>query len=403
MRRQIQLAKIYGLYGFCFHHYWFHGKRLLEKPVDQLLADTSLDFPFCLCWANENWTRRWDGAEHEVLIAQEHSPEDDTAFFAETSPGYYWDPRYIKLEGKPVLVVYRPTLLPSAMETVARWRDEARKRGFPDLFLVASNAFGFTDPTIIGFDAIVEFPPHGRAANTINHSLKLFNSDYSGAVYDYEEIAQTPYHPYPDNALVIPGVMPSWDNEPRRPGRGNVMHGSTPEVFRNWLSKCFDRARKNPSESGQFVFINAWNEWAESGSLKPDQSFGYAYLSAVSNCIRAHTEVDAKLRRRAASSIAEWRRIAPNVCIAHFYYVDLVDEILDSYCCQSDLDLCATVPESWSADDLDRITRRVPNARIIVVPNRGRDVWPFIQALQQVAAHGYEFQCQSSYKEISAP
>ena len=289
MREQIRLAKTYGLHGFCFHHYWFHGRRLLERPVDQFLADASLDFKFCICWANENWTRTWDGAEHEVLIGQEHSAADDLEFFGDLAR-YMRDPRYIRVDGKPVLVVYRPNLLPSAKQTAARWRGEASKRGFGGLFLVASNAFGFTDPASIGFDALVEFPPHGRTAAPINDTLRLYNPEYKGQVYSYAEIARTALSPYPDDALVIPGAMPSWDNEARRPGRGNVMHGSTPELFRDWLDRCFLRARRNAAAHCPFVFINAWNEWAEAAYLEPDLRFGYAYLSAVSDCIETHSE-----------------------------------------------------------------------------------------------------------------
>jgi len=289
MREQIRLAKNYGLHGFCFHHYWFHGRRLLERPVDQFLADASLDFKFCVCWANENWTRTWDGAEHEVLIGQQHSAADDLEFFDDLVR-YLRDPRYIRVDGKPVLVVYRPGLLPSPKQTAARWRAEASKRGFGGLFLVASNAFGFTDPMSIGFDALVEFPPHGRTATAINDTLRLYNPEYKGQVYSYAEIARSAQGSYPDDALVIPGTMPSWDNEARRPGRGNVMHGSTPELFREWLDRCFVRAKRNAAAHCPFVFINAWNEWAEAAYLEPDLRFGHAYLSAVSDCIETHSD-----------------------------------------------------------------------------------------------------------------
>jgi len=287
MREQVDIAKGYGLHGFCFHHYWFHGTRLLEKPVDTFLADQTMDFRFCLCWANENWTRRWDGAEHEVLIGQEHSAEDDLAFFSDLRR-YLSDSRYICVDGKPLLIVYRPSLLPSPKETAARWREAAAKHGFPGLFLVATNAFEFTDPAAIGFDALVEFPPHGRTATEINHTLRLYNPEYRGLVYRYSEIAQAAPRRYPENALVIPAAMPSWDNEARRPGRGNVMHGSTPDLFRDWLDRCFLRAKENAAAHCPFVFINAWNEWAEGAYLEPDRRFGYAYLSVVAETIRAH-------------------------------------------------------------------------------------------------------------------
>lgn len=295
MRRQINLAKEHGLHGFCFHHYWFHGKRLLERPVDQFLADPTVDFPFCLCWANENWTRRWDGAEHDILIAQDHSPEDDLAFFGDLSR-YLRDPRYIRVDGKPLVIVYRPGLLPAPSETAARWRVEAERMGLPGLFLVATNAFGFADHRSIGFDALVEFPPHARVVPVINETLAFYNRDFAGMVHDYADIANAGAGAQGPGSLVIPGAMPGWDNEARRPGRGKIFHGATPELFEGWLAACFERARDTAPDGRRFVFINAWNEWAEAAYLEPDQDSGFAYLSALANCVRSQAELEGKER-----------------------------------------------------------------------------------------------------------
>jgi len=293
MRRQIALAKEHGLHGFCFHHYWFHGTRLLARPVDQFLADPTLDLPFCLCWANENWTRRWDGAEHEILIAQDHSPEDDLAFFRDLSR-YLRDPRYIRVDGRPLVIVYRPDLLPAPAETAARWRAEAAKIGLPGLFLTATNAFGFADHRTIGFDALVEFPPHARAVPVINESLTFYNPDYAGMVHDYADIVAAPASEAQSGAFVIPGVMPGWDNEARRPGRGKTFHGATPELFARWLESGFARARESAPEGSRFVFINAWNEWAEAAYLEPDQECGFAYLVALADVVRAQAAAEGK-------------------------------------------------------------------------------------------------------------
>ncbi len=158
-RRQIELAKMYGLYGFCYHFYWFGGKRLLRHPLDQLMANPDMDFPFCLCWANESWTRRWDGQEGEILIGQQHSPEDDLAFIQEIAP-MLRDPRYIRVGGRPVLVVYRPAVLPDASTTAAHWRSYCRENGIGDLYLISTHAFDRIDPRQLGFDAAMEFAPN---------------------------------------------------------------------------------------------------------------------------------------------------------------------------------------------------------------------------------------------------
>ncbi len=295
MRRQIELAKAHGLHGFCFHHYWFHGKRLLERPVDQLLADPTLDMPFSLCWANENWTRRWDGADHEILIAQDHSPEDDLAFFRDLSR-YLRDPRYIRVDGKPLVIVYRPGLLPAPKETAARWRAEAQRLGFPGLFLVATNAFGFADHVSIGFDALIEFPPYTRPVPLINERLTFYNADYAGVVHDYADIMSAAAVEPTERSFIIPGAMPGWDNEARRPGRGKVIHGATPPLFERWLDANFGRARETAPPGQRFVFINAWNEWAEAAYLEPDQDLGFANLNALAHCVRRHAEVESRSR-----------------------------------------------------------------------------------------------------------
>lgn len=293
MRRQIALAREHGLHGFCFHHYWFHGTRLLERPVDQFLADPTLEMPFCLCWANENWTRRWDGAEHEILIAQDHSPADDLAFFRDLSR-YLRDPRYIRVEGRPLVIVYRPDLLPAPAETAARWRTEAEKIGLPGLFLAATNAFGFSDHRAIGFDALIEFPPHARAVPVMNETLTFYNPDYAGMVHDYADIVAALASEALSGAVVIPGVMPGWDNEARRPGRGKTFHGATPELFARWLESGFARARETAAEGRRFVFINAWNEWAEAAYLEPDLESGFAYLAALADVVRKQAALESK-------------------------------------------------------------------------------------------------------------
>jgi glycosyltransferase involved in cell wall biosynthesis len=284
-KRQIELAKKYGLYGFCYHHYWFGGKRLLATPVNQLLSNPELDFPFCLCWANENWTRRWDGLENEVLIAQAHSPEDDIAFIKDIEIALK-DSRYIKIQGKPLLIVYRVGLLPNAKETAERWREYCKANGIGDIYLVAAQGFGFSNPSEYGFDAAVEFPPHTmQKCPNITDKVKATNDNFSGLVYNYSDFVKS--KGYLDNAdfTLFKTVCPSWDNTARKPNNGAIFWGSTPELYKEWLNDAVYYTKRNFEKDKRLVFINAWNEWAEGAHLEPDRKYGYANLEATANVV----------------------------------------------------------------------------------------------------------------------
>ncbi|MGF6710225.1 glycosyltransferase involved in cell wall biosynthesis/SAM-dependent methyltransferase [Luteibacter sp. W1I16] len=280
MARQVELAKLYGIAGFCFHYYWFGGKRLLERPINQFVQ-SDIQFPFCICWANENWTRRWDGLDGEVLIGQSHSPEDDLAFIEALAP-LVRDPRYIRVNGKPLVIVYRPSVLPDAAATLERWRTYCRDAGVGEIFM-AMVQFDVDDPRIYGFDAAIEFPPHKLARNleAINHLVEGLNPDFSGAVVDYQAIVDRASQVRNEGFNLIRGVFPSWDNEARKPGRGYMFHGATPERYRGWLRQSLEFARSNPIEGERMVFVNAWNEWAEGAHLEPDARFGYSFLAAT--------------------------------------------------------------------------------------------------------------------------
>ncbi|MEW9123448.1 MAG: glycoside hydrolase family 99-like domain-containing protein, partial [Thermotaleaceae bacterium] len=244
------------------------------------------DLPFCLCWANENWSRRWDGSENEVLISQSHSPEDDIAFIKDIELALR-DKRYIRVNGRPLLIVYRVTLLPDAAATAKRWREYCVANGIGDLYLVAAQSFGIKDPTCFGFDAAVEFPPHGIVVGSINDKVDIVNKNYQGIIYNYEDVisyvkgavAKTSYP-------LFKTVFPSWDNEARKPGKGHTFTNSTPNKYKEWLSFACDYANQNNNEDEKFVFINAWNEWAEGAHLEPDRKYGYAYLQETFNVLK---------------------------------------------------------------------------------------------------------------------
>ena len=280
-RDQIKLAKEYGIDGFCYHYYWFSGKRLLNQPLDDMLADPESDMPFCLCWANENWTRRWDAAEHEVLIAQKYLPDDDLNFIKSLIP-FFQDARYIRVDGKPFLIVYRPQHLPDAKRTLTIWRDYCQSVGLGEIHLCAALTHGNEDYLQYGFDSGVEFPPHNMKSANSNDRLDFFEP-FKGNVFQYATIAGSYLNRMYANPRVFKTVFPSWDNAARTKERALIVLNGVPENYEFWLSSTIDRVMLVDGDRDQLVFINAWNEWAEGCHLEPDRWFGHGFLQATLN------------------------------------------------------------------------------------------------------------------------
>lgn len=284
MARQVELAKLYGIGGFAFYYYWFAGKRLLERPLEDYLS-SDLDLPFCLCWANENWSRRWDGRDDQILIAQKHSPEDDLAFIQAIAK-YLRDPRYIRVDERPLLMVYRPALLPDPAATARRWRGWCRDNGIGEIYLAYTQSFESEPPEDYGFDAAVEFPPNNSHPVDITKQIQERSPDFKGTIYDWTIYPERSRHYEPCDYRLFRGVNPSWDNEARRRGRGAVFLGSTPAGYRQWLENAIgDTLARFSEPSERLVFINAWNEWAEGAHLEPDDRHGYAYLQATRDAL----------------------------------------------------------------------------------------------------------------------
>jgi lipopolysaccharide biosynthesis protein len=284
--QQADLAREYGIHGFCYHHYWFGGQRLLERPFSEVLSSGRPDFPFCICWANENWTRRWDGAEKEILIAQQHSDDDDRNFIRSLFPAFD-DHRYIRINGKPLLIVYRAAILPEARRTAAIWREEMRAAGLGEIYLCAAQSFGILDPAPYEFDAAVEFPPHGTPTMDLTAQTRKTNSHFEGNIYDYLAKALSMIHrPAPEYTL-FRTVMPSWDNTPRRQDTSAIYINSSPETYEYWLGKAVEYTIAHHTRDERLVFINAWNEWGEGAHLEPDRRYGHRYLEATRNVLNA--------------------------------------------------------------------------------------------------------------------
>ncbi len=269
---QASLAREYGLGGFCYWHYWFHGQRLLERPFHEVLTSGRPDFPFCLAWANETWSRRWLGEEKEILRQQTYSPDDDVQH-ARWCLQAFADPRYIRFQGRPVFLIYRPTHLPDPKRTADIFRRECEREGVPAPFMLGINSHQDLDYRTLGFDGTVDFEPQlGVLPNPMADGLKIYDYVHARKAMT----ARAKHREYP----VYPCVFVSWDNCARRNENGIVFLNSSPENFENGLREAVQSVQNRPADD-RIVFVNAWNEWAEGNHLEPDQRHGLGYLEAI--------------------------------------------------------------------------------------------------------------------------
>lgn len=278
---QSALARSHGVHGFCYYFYWFNGKRLLERPLEEMVARGTPDFPFCVCWANENWTRRWDGLDRDVLMEQRYDLDDSERLFDEFVR-LFRDPRYIRVGGRPLLLVYKTTLIPHLRETVDRWRRRSALAGAGDPYLVSCETGGHEDALAAGFDALVEFPPHRHRAIWLNGVVAGLDPAFEGVLTSYRsQVIQSLQRNVGDGERLIRCVFPSWDNTARQPTRGTVFLGSSPELFGYWAEAMVRDTRRRLAGDERLMFVNAWNEWAEGCCLEPDARYGAQYLEAL--------------------------------------------------------------------------------------------------------------------------
>jgi lipopolysaccharide biosynthesis protein len=284
--QQALLAKENGIYGFCYYHYWFHGKRILERPFQEVLNSGKPDFPFMLFWANESWSRRWIGGERDLLIKQTHSKQDDINHINWLCENAFGDKRYIKIYDRPVFIFYRPQALPNYRETIAVFKETAIKNGFPEPFLIASNSH---TSNLEEFDHILNFEPQLNVLpDGLNDSklirrrirnIKFGVNSASLKVYDYSQVKK-----WMDSRRVpykyFPCVFVGWDNSARRGEKGIVMLNQNKQDFKRSLETAKKIVEEYPKEE-QLLFINAWNEWAEGNHLEPCTKFGKQFLEAV--------------------------------------------------------------------------------------------------------------------------
>lgn len=319
---QEALAKAYGIKGFCYYHYWFNGKRLLNEPVDRKLKNPKEDLSFMLCWANENWSRRWDGQDQDILMHQEHSEKDDKEHIQFLCQKFFSDPRYIKVYNKPFFIIYRPSLFPDFKKTIALWRAEARSMGIGELYIGYMTSFNqMYDLEEYGLDIAIEFAPNfynstrefgnirnkfiqktshyrnrlfiklgNKTLSSVNKSIEYFfdkhiyNFQLKNYIIDYSTMVNKEVT-REINKRTFPGIFPMWDNTARKKGKnGLICLGSTPELYKKWLISIKKRFTPISAEEN-FVFINAWNEWAEGNHLEPCHKWGHEYLKATKEAL----------------------------------------------------------------------------------------------------------------------
>lgn len=287
MKQQAELARRYGLSGFCYYYYSFDGKRLLETPLENMLMSGEPDFPFCLCWANENWTKRWDGHSKDVLMKQSYS-EASATVIAQDLMRYCRASNYIKVDGRPLILIYRVSELPNPKRTITTWRNVARSEGIGEIMIASVESFGLSsqpeDPTVWGCDIAVEFPPHEMVASPPLNVEKT-NPDWTGTVHDYRELAINYMTRKEAGFKRLRSVLVGWDNTPRYRERSMILEKANPGGFQAWLEWTMQRTLEQNYGDERLVFINAWNEWCEGSYLEPDQHFGHGYLQALKNAI----------------------------------------------------------------------------------------------------------------------
>lgn len=317
---QAELAAAHGVEAFCYWHYWFAGRRILERPFDEVLKSGRPDFPFCLSWANDTWTGVWHGAKNRILIEQTYPGIDDyTRHFYHLLPAFT-DARYVKIHGKPLFGILFPHKIPNLNLLVDTWQELAQKEGLPGIHLMSMADQGERpyDARARGFDSVgvcnqlqihsyVTYPSFRRlldegyrtagssgSAAVLKDELynRMLVKKYNALrhlraarkepryVYEYKDAMRFFLSPLDYNVPRFPALIPGWDHSPRCGGRGVIIHNSTPELFRAHARQVFDSVRGFPDEE-RIVLIKSWNEWAEGNYMEPDLRYGDAYLRVM--------------------------------------------------------------------------------------------------------------------------
>lgn len=293
---QAELAKKYGIYGFCYYHYWFDGRLLMEKPLEALLEEKDIDLPFCFCWANEPWTRAWDGRTSAVIMPQKYGGEKEWKEHIDYLMPFFRDNRYIKVDNKPMLVLYRTNNIDNCELMIDYWNNICKLEGFNGIHVV-EEFNSFQEETYCkNAEAMVDFEPlfalrrkhtwtdnFEKVLEHLRGKWLMKNVKSKLKAFSYKKIwTRIISTEFPKDKPVYLGAYVDWDNTPRRGATGTLAVGASPDVFEHYFEIQYKRAEKMNSE---FVFINAWNEWAEGAYLEPDKKNGVAYLEAIKRVV----------------------------------------------------------------------------------------------------------------------
>lgn len=306
LRWQANLAKKYGVYGFCYYHYWFDGHMLMEKPMEMMLQDKSVDLPFCICWANENWTRAWAKKSREVLISQTYGDKNEWVEHFNYLLPFMKDERYIKVKGKPLFVIYRPEIVGCLEEMLNCWQQLAKENGFPGIsFMYQQTDYDHQkEDTGRLFDYAIEYQPAlvrnklqrknpfllcRKALNEFVNQFHLPQNKWSTFWYSYDDAWKKILKLQPKDEKMIPGAFVDWDNTPRYGKKASIYLGVTPEKFKKYLSMQIKHAKADYKKD--IIFMFAWNEWGEGGYLEPDEKYGYSMLESVKEALEENDEM----------------------------------------------------------------------------------------------------------------
>ena len=405
LKKQAEFAKRHGIYGFCFYLYWFSGKRLMEKPVDMLIEHPEIDLPFCLCWANENWTRAWDGQTSEVLIAQDYS-ESDPQQFIDDNKKYFDDSRYIRVNGKPVIVVYNPGHIPNIKRVFAAWRERAAEVGLGEILIWTCQTSNNTATTLKITDSVdgeVAFPPHTLNGDLMQVSEDTYKGDLHPFLYDYNKLVHVIKNEVkvgaPTPVPLYRTTMTAWDNAARRADKWTTFCGFSSKGFYEWASAIAEHANKAHTPEDNFIFVNAWNEWCEGTYLEPDEKYGYNNINTLSKAI-CGLPLDVRLNvfTEKAEPIS-----SPKIAVqVHAFYTDLLDEVIENLNrIPVPFDVYVSTDSAEKVNEIVQLFDKTCNAEKVSVDffgNMGRDVAPFLRQLEPVLSE-YDYVCHIHTKK----